>query len=69
MKTLTQRLLPQFQQKLQEKNAIYPSYVAPVVEALDRYELVGDLPYRIVCEMYFLFGSSNSPFEFFEELS
>jgi hypothetical protein len=64
--TLLEKLRPIYQDKLASANLQYPDTVANVVEHLDSYDEVSDLPYGIFAELKLMTGTyCTSAYEFF----
>lgn len=64
--TLLEKLRPIYKDKLSAANLQYPDTVANVVEHLDSYDKVNDLPYGIFAELKLMTDTyCVSAYEFF----
>ena len=64
---LFERLKPEYKDKLETGNIKHPELVGYVVDKLELYELIRDMPYGLVTDLKFLLEVDN-PYELFKEI-
>ena len=65
---LQERLKPQHQAKLKNKNFEYPLVVEEVTQELESKTKVSDLSYGVVMSLHTLLSYYESPYELFKEI-
>ena len=64
---LFERLKPEYKDKLETGNTKHPELVGYVVDQLELYQYVRDMPYGLVTDLRFLLDV-DSPYELFKEI-
>ena len=65
---LQERLKPEHQARLKNKNFEYPLVVEEVSQELETKTKVSDLTYGVVMSLHTLLSNYNSPYELFKEI-
>ena len=65
---LQERLKPEHQARLKNKNFEYPLVVEEVSQELETKAKVSDLTYGVVMSLHTLLSNYNSPYELFNEI-
>tara|TARA_R110000824_G_scaffold2382_3_gene11179 strand:+ start:686 stop:889 length:204 start_codon:yes stop_codon:yes gene_type:complete len=65
---LQERLKPEHQARLKNKNFEYPLVVEEVSQELETKTKVSDLTYGVVMSLHTLLSNYNSPYELFNEI-